>query len=155
MLSYCIFLAGLGNIRWLYGNFSSPTSPPPENLTCFRNQKFGPLVLSPVSSLECYTCQGIEPLDLKCDGKKLPCHSSQTRCAKEYYVLGNTKTYAKSCTTEQLCDEKFFCGTATHKKDCEVHCCDTDLCNLGSTKMISTIAICTCALGALLNTIPF
>ena len=77
---------------------------------------------------------------------------TEPRCSKmtTEFKVGSTemKSYAKSCTTKAICDAADSgtlkaCKLAGGK--CEYKCCENDLCNKGTSPMVSILLMVSCA----------
>ena len=69
-----------------------------------------------------------------------------------YTKVGEVETFAKKCLLKGKCvkEANTTCKDAFETMECEVHCCDTDDCNAGSTFRISGILLLVCALASLM-----
>ena len=79
------------------------------------------LLFNQAVSIKCYVCT---KTDGNCKEGKTDCGSLLDKCLK----VTNTKTkgVGKSCTNQFGCD---FAKKLCEGKDCEVSCCDGELCN--------------------------
>ncbi|KAL9954168.1 hypothetical protein ACROYT_G041669 [Oculina patagonica] len=104
-----------------------------------------------VMSLVCYTCSTTISWNA-CATTSQTCHPAFDRCGKVYTKVGDVETFAKKCLLKKQCvkEANTTCKAATKTMECEVHCCDTDGCNDGSTFHISGILLLTCALAYLM-----
>ncbi|CAH3166080.1 unnamed protein product [Porites lobata] len=106
-------------------------------------------IILKVMSLKCNECNSAESWN-KCTNKEVTCPSGLDQCFKIYAKYGETKVYARSCSTKDFCNkEKNPTCQATKGisgAECEITCCDKDLCNAGSATKISGIVLLACAL---------
>ena len=85
-----------------------------------------------------------------------------SRCGKVETVYKSQgkeyKNFLRDCTTKDTCDAKedFFLKAckAGSGSTCEINCCNGDLCNAGSTPVLSAVLVFTCALVALFRAFP-
>ena len=56
-------------------------------------------------SLKCNECNSAESWD-KCTNKEVTCPSGLDQCLKGYAKYGETKAYARSCSTKDFCDKE-------------------------------------------------
>ena len=106
------------------------------------------VLFSLVISLKCNECNSAESWD-KCTNK-VTCPSGLDQCLKGYAKYGETKAYARSCSTKDFCDKE---NNPVCKRtegisgaECEMTCCDKDFCKTGSATKIGGIVLLTCAL---------
>lgn len=105
---------------------------------------------------KCYECASME----ECEAAKPKiCPNDDDRCYKVSTEVthkdANVKltTYSKGCTSKSQCDNKnahFFHQTcaADDGSDCDMTCCEEDMCNAGSNFAVSAFALLACALFA-------
>ena len=107
------------------------------------------LLFSLVISLKCNECNSAESWD-KCTNKEVTCPSGLDQCLKGHAKYGKTKVYARSCSTKDFCDKENNPVCKRTKgisgAECEITCCDKDLCKAGSETKISGIVLLTCTL---------
>lgn len=106
------------------------------------------------SGLKCYQCgpstTSLE--DCAKSQKEMDCKGSEPRCVTfiaEFKVGSQkTKAYTKSCSSKAVCDAANS-GVLKPCKDaggkCEYKCCDKDLCNKGTSPMVSILLMVSCA----------
>ena len=82
----------------------------------------------------------------------MECVAGLDTCAKVCVAVGSTKLFSKYCISSAYCsqDSNPTCKGKIGSYDCEIHCCDSDNCNAGSTSRISGILLLTCALASLM-----
>ena len=107
------------------------------------------LLFSLVISLKCNECNSAESWD-KCTNKEVTCPSGLDQYLKGHAKYGKTKVYARSCSTKDFCDKENNPVCKRTKgisgAECEITCCDKDLCKAGSETKISGIVLLTCTL---------
>ena len=55
------------------------------------------------------------------------------KCGKYVFRLPDSHIYKRSCTSVHYCnDANRMCESIMQAQDCEVHCCEDDLCNHSS-----------------------
>ena len=100
-------------------------------------------------SLKCNECNSVESWD-KCTNKERTCPPDVDQCLKIYAKYGETKVYARSCATKDFCNEEKNPVCKASKgisgAECDITCCDKDLCNAGSATKISGIVLLACSL---------
>jgi len=103
----------------------------------------------PVLSLTCYTCSTTISWN-GCAKSSHTCAPAFERCGKVYTKVGEVETFAKKCLLKEQCvtEANTTCMAAFKTMECEVHCCDTNDCNAGSTFRISGILLLACALAS-------
>ena len=77
---------------------------------------------------------------------------SDPRCIKQSYKYSvsflKVEAYSKGCTSKAVCDAEAtlkICQGADGA-DCELDCCDGDLCNSGGAPVVSVLLMVACAL---------
>ena len=86
----------------------------------------------------------------------MTCPSGFDRCIKGYAKVkgdgASVEGFEKGCLTAALCentDKLEFCKG--EDRECKINCCSGDLCNAAALQLVSTFALITCALAALLH----
>lgn len=104
-------------------------------------------------SLKCYKFTTLKDWD-DCETKKVEtsCASGSDSCGTIFLdgeVAGvSLKTYYKDCTVKAGCNKdlcKQLGQTGATIKDCEVDCCEGDLCNGAKVLLVSAILLLACA----------
>ena len=108
-------------------------------------------------AIKCYQCKSLKSWDACVPGNDTLCHErGQNNCLKvkiEGEKEGkNMNFFAKSCAEKKNCN-KDGCKSAAEGlkmkfKDCDVNCCDTNLCNGAKVTMVSSFVFLACALVA-------
>ena len=102
------------------------------------------------TGLKCYQCQSTTSMeDCAKSQEEQDCKGvTEPRCFTSTMEYQQIKAYAKSCTTKALCDVADS-GALKPCKDaggkCEYKCCDKDLCNKGTSPMVSILLMVSCA----------
>ena len=109
------------------------------------------------------TCVQVKSF-VACDNARVnaTCPSGSNRCVKSELTAGKLsgkekKSYSKSCSTDALCDNKdSICKVAAAvlgltDYDCDVQCCEGDLCNGGKVPLVSFIVLSACAIAAFIR----
>ena len=97
-------------------------------------------------AIKCYQCTSIKSWDDCVPGNDTPCPlPTPDSCLKVKIVLENEEgknvsVFVKSCAKKKNCN-KDFCKSVAQElsmkfKDCDVNCCDTDLCNGANVTMV-------------------
>ena len=104
------------------------------------------MVTIPALSRKCYKCSDCGSKD----GEETTCPSGFDMCGKSYTKADGKETIGRNCTTKPLFDlAKAACKKLKEAKkdaECDVGCCDTDLCNAGSAPSFSVVLITLCSL---------
>ncbi|XP_032226045.1 uncharacterized protein LOC116609265 [Nematostella vectensis] len=110
--------------------------------------------------LKCYRCDSKISYQ-HCDKKreKIACDDATHRCIKAdvSYRLHSQDihNFRKSCVPKMGCsnNNNELCKAAPYgsSKDCKIKCCSTDLCNAGSTPLLSGLLIVISMAGLLAN----
>ena len=115
--------------------------------------KYDCSVLIAAFGLTCYDCDSTESMEA-CDNtrKEKNCSSIlvNPRCFKEsleYSVsILKVKKFSKGCTTQALCDAVAdFSVCEAADGDCQVDCCQGDLCNSVALPAVSVLLMGACA----------
>lgn len=115
------------------------------------------LCISVGYGLKCYKCVSTKSWD-DCEDVKeeMTCPSGFDRCIKGYAKVkgdgASVEGFEKGCSTAALCentDKLEFCKG--EDRECKINCCSGDLCNAAALQLVSTFALITCALVALLH----
>ena len=102
------------------------------------------------TGLKCYQCQSTTSMeDCKKSQKEQDCKGlTEPPCVTSTMEYKQIKAYAKTCTAKAVCDVADS-GTLKLCKDaggkCEYKCCDEDLCNKGTSPMVSILLMVSCA----------
>ena len=112
------------------------------------------MIFSTVMSLKCNVCSSAESWD-KCSNTEMTCPSDmEERCVKVEFKYGETKSFTRTCGTKDHCDKgkNPSCNLVESVSgvECNVNCCEGDLCNAGSAAKISGIMLLACALAVLM-----
>ena len=112
------------------------------------------MIFSAVMSLKCNICSSAESWD-KCSNTEMTCPSGiEERCVKVEFKYGETKSFTRTCGTKDYCDKgkNPTCNLVESVSgvECNVNCCEGDLCNAGSAAKISGIMLLACALAVLM-----
>ena len=100
--------------------------------------------------LKCYQCLSTSSWG-DCSQKEVTCDSGFNACAKVYAKVKrdgvSVTEYAKSCSTQGICDatESSLCKGQISGGECVVNCCNTDLCNTAAIQVINVIFLVLCA----------
>ena len=102
------------------------------------------------TGLKCYQCPVATSMeDCVKNQKEQDCKGlTEPRCATSTMEYQQIKAYAKSYTTKAVCgvaDSGVLkpCKAAGGK--CEYNCCDKDLCNKGTSPIVSILLMVSCA----------
>ena len=105
------------------------------------------MVTIPALALKCYTCSG------DCgskNGDETTCPSGADLCMKVHSEADGKESTGRTCSNKLGCDlAKELCKKVKEAKkdaECDVGCCDTDLCNAGSAPSFSVVLITLCSL---------
>lgn len=85
------------------------------------------------------------------------CHKGY-KCGKSHYKYNGTDIYNLSCISDLHCKDPAdnMCGVNTYMSDCEVICCNEDLCNAAaSSQVVSVSVILACGFSAYAWTMPW
>ena len=100
--------------------------------------------------LKCYQCVSTSSW-ADCSQQEVTCPSGLDSCAKVYVKVKkdgvSVTQYAKSCSTQEICDAKdsALCKGEISGGECEINCCDTDLCNTAAIQVINVVFLVLCA----------
>ena len=101
---------------------------------------------------QCYECHSMTECNEKAKAKR--CTSGEERCMKVMtevaYKDSNLvyKTYSKGCATMDQCTnmkKNVFYSDCTDGDKCHMSCCEGDLCNAGSSFVVSASTLFACA----------
>ncbi|KAM7449024.1 hypothetical protein ABFA07_003024 [Porites harrisoni] len=101
---------------------------------------------------QCYECHSMTECSEKAKAKR--CTSDEERCMKVMtevaYKDSNLvyKTYSKGCATMDQCTnmkKNVFYSDCTDGDKCHMSCCEGDLCNAGSSFVVSASTLFACA----------
>ena len=102
------------------------------------------------TGLKCYQCLPTTSMeDCVKNQKEQNCTGlTEPRCVTFTAEYKQVKAYTKSCTTKVVCDAADSgvlkpCKAAGGK--CEYKCCDKDLCNKGTSPIVSILLMVSCA----------
>lgn len=102
------------------------------------------------TGLKCYECPPATSMeDCVKNQKEQNCTGfTEPRCVTSIAEFKQLKQYGKSCTTKAVCDVADSgalkpCKAAGGK--CEYNCCNKDLCNKGTSPMVSILLMVSCA----------
>lgn len=115
-----------------------------------------PNVLLAGYGLKCYTCVSTKSWDDCVDvQKETTCPAGFDRCLKVYaHVKGdgaNVEGFEKACLTAASCDSTDKINVCKGDgRECDINCCDGDLCNTAALQLVSITVLTACALVALL-----
>ncbi|KAL9954147.1 hypothetical protein ACROYT_G041646 [Oculina patagonica] len=97
--------------------------------------------------LNCHQCTSTESWE-ECDTTRLSrvfCSGSDAVCYKVHYTTtdGTIQQFAKSCGPESVCDKAAnpICKIHLDPSDCNIDCCDDDMCNRSSVAGVSGIIV--------------
>ncbi|KXJ15118.1 hypothetical protein AC249_AIPGENE11409 [Exaiptasia diaphana] len=96
------------------------------------------------SALKCHRCGSTNSLD-ECHGriKDFVCPDGFDQCLKANWsaaLFGDiSQGYVLGCARSVMCKKQnyTYCMQTSGQISCDINCCDTDLCNAGSTMSIS------------------
>ena len=110
-----------------------------------------------VTSLKCNSCSTyISFEDCIKQQQTTDCHKGY-QCGKSHYKYNGTDIYNLSCISDLHCKDPAdnMCGVNTYMSDCEVICCNEDLCNAAaSSQVVSVSVILACGFSAYAWTMP-
>lgn len=102
------------------------------------------------TGLKCYECPLATSMeDCVKNQKEQNCTGfTEPRCVTSIAEFKQLKQYGKSCTTKPVCDAADsvtlkVCKAAGGK--CEYNCCNKDLCNKGTSPIVSILLMVSCA----------
>ena len=83
--------------------------------------------------LKCYDCKSSFGWGT-CPKKEILCNINQERCIKVYRKVGDLKSFTKTCARITECNARssHYCRSGTQSSTCNIDCCRTDRCNVGS-----------------------
>lgn len=108
-------------------------------------------VLPNVLGLNCHKCSSTKSWE-DCDTKSSPlsCPQSDAICYKAHYKTDDetVQQFGKSCGPKSFCDKVFnpICKDHLGPSDCDVNCCDEDMCNRSPVAGVSGLAAMSCIL---------
>ena len=102
------------------------------------------------TGLKCYQCPTATSMeDCVKNQKEQNCTGfTEPRCFTSVAEYKQVKAYEKSCTDKFGCDLAGSVGLKACKAaggKCEYKCCDKDLCNKGTSPMVSILLMVSCA----------
>ena len=108
-------------------------------------------------AIKCYQCSSTKSWDDCIPGNDTACPFPQLNSCLKVKIEGekegkNMNFFGKSCVEKENCN-KDGCKSAAEGlkmkfKDCDVNCCDTNLCNGAKVTMVSSFLFLACALVA-------
>ncbi|EDO35125.1 predicted protein [Nematostella vectensis] len=107
------------------------------------------LTASVVVALQCHSCRdstGFLECSMKLNHEE--CYTNdEYGCAKvTYRYMGSTR-FMRGCVPKKQCTDATFCAAVNGRTECDILCCDQDLCNAGVIIKSSGFTILmTCAL---------
>lgn len=107
---------------------------------------------------KCYQCTSMKECEM---AKPQTCPNEDDQCYKISTDVTHKdsdvqlKTYSKGCATKSQCKDKdahvFYQTCSEADSNCDMSCCEEDMCNAGSNFVISTFALLACALLAVVR----
>lgn len=83
--------------------------------------------------------------------KEIACSPENDACAKIYFEgklnYTDIKGYVKNCSVKSACNQdlcKTFVPQEATLNQCEVHCCEGDLCNAATVTLVSAFLLLAC-----------
>ena len=109
-------------------------------------------------AIKCYQCSSTKSWDDCVSGNDTACPLPQLNSCLKVKIEGedeegkNVNFFGKTCLEKKSCNKdgcKYVAEVLDMKfKDCDVNCCDTDLCNGAKVPMVSSFLFLACALVA-------
>lgn len=118
---------------------------------CYDKYLLNAMTFVIVLGLNCHKCSSTKSWeDCNKESSQLYCTQSDANCYKAHYTTkdGNFQVFGKSCGPESFCDEKFnpICKDHLGPSDCDVKCCEDDMCNGSPVVWVNGRAVLLCIL---------
>lgn len=107
-------------------------------------------VLATVHGLKCYKCTGTDEScskdEVEADkSKQMTCPLGMDKCMRTWAKKDGDTVVITSCGNEATCKVLKKKCDDSKDGDCAVSCCDTDLCNAGSSVSFSVLLMTVCS----------
>ncbi|KAJ7382223.1 hypothetical protein OS493_036256 [Desmophyllum pertusum] len=101
------------------------------------------------SGLKCNSCSSSISFEDCINQKTAGDHCDEDyKCGKNHYKYKGKDVYSLSCVSIVHCNNPSnMCRANLQMSDCDVTCCDEDLCNTASTPVVSVLVVLACVQG--------
>ena len=103
-------------------------------------------ILFEAASLKCHHCTSTkswEDCERVFNQSTAECTQEDSVCFSVHYRKGGSSQYERSCGLKSYCEKEAnpVCSDEDGSSECDIRCCDDDMCNAGSVVGVSVLLI--------------